>query len=63
MLYLIIMFMLFLPHWIFVIHLNFETFTFQAKVVEDNVFESLIKDLIPKSNFPNMDEKEIENVN
>jgi hypothetical protein len=47
----------------FVIHLNFETSTSQAKVVEDNFFESLIKDLIPKSNFLDMDEKEIENVN
>jgi hypothetical protein len=47
----------------FVIHLSFETFTFEAKVVEDNFFESLVKDLIPKSHFLDMDEKEIENVN
>jgi hypothetical protein len=43
--------------------LNFETSTFEAKVVKDNFFESFVKDLISKSHFVDMDEKEIENVN
>jgi hypothetical protein len=43
--------------------LNFETSTFEAKVVKDNFFESFVMYLIPKLHFLDMDEKEIENVN
>jgi len=45
--------------------LNFETFTFEikAKVVKDHFCVSNIKDSIPKSHIPSLDEKEIEHVN
>jgi hypothetical protein len=45
--------------------LNFEDFTFEAKVkvVKDHFCVSNVKDSIPKSHIYDLDEKEIEHVN